>query len=397
MTVYKWDKAIPGNNATADTSIQWQEGMPSNQVNDSARGVMTAVAKYRDDIAATITTTGTNTAYQVATNQVFDTLAHLNGAMIGFVPHATSGAGAITMQVDGIASGAKPLRIAPGVELSTGQLIAGVPYVMTYNNASGVFYLQGVAAQVAPTAGSITLSMLASNSVDASKIVDGSVGTAELATDAVTNVKILANTIAAGKLAAGSVALGNLITDTGNKGKIIGYDISTGAPTTFNQGGPLLHVREEQASGGASASTFTLNTWVKQALNQAPTAEIPGNTLGSSQIGLPAGTYFLSATAMAYVSGFSTINNLKSRLRDVTNNVTKVVGFSSQNSNVFGGSGVNHFDTNMTVGTVGRFTLAGSATLELQMWTGSTVATAPQPVSSGEVEVYANVLIWRVG
>jgi microcystin-dependent protein len=142
LTVYKWDKAIPANNATADATINWQEGQASSTVNDSARALMTAVAKYRDDIAGTITTGGSSTAYTVATNQGFTTLANLNGAMICFIPHTTSGSGAITMQVDSL--GFKPLRTIPGVELVTGQLVAGTPYAMTYDNVSQTFKLQGV-------------------------------------------------------------------------------------------------------------------------------------------------------------------------------------------------------------------------------------------------------------
>jgi microcystin-dependent protein len=60
--------------------------------------------------------------------------------MIAFVPHATSGA-TVTLNVDSL--GAKPLRTSPGVELPSGLLIQGTPYVATYNNTDGAFYLQG--------------------------------------------------------------------------------------------------------------------------------------------------------------------------------------------------------------------------------------------------------------
>jgi hypothetical protein len=38
--------------------------------------MMAATAKYRDDIAGAIVTTGTPTSYQVTSYQDFDTLAH---------------------------------------------------------------------------------------------------------------------------------------------------------------------------------------------------------------------------------------------------------------------------------------------------------------------------------
>jgi microcystin-dependent protein len=71
---------------------------------------------------------------------VFDTSAHLNGQMIAFTPHVTNGA-TVTLNVDNL--GAKPLRSAPNVELLAGTIIQGTPYVATYNNSDGAFYLQG--------------------------------------------------------------------------------------------------------------------------------------------------------------------------------------------------------------------------------------------------------------
>jgi microcystin-dependent protein len=143
MSFWKWSRTA-GTNATADGSINWAEGQSPSSVNDSARAMMAAAAKYRDDIAGAIITGGTSTAYTVASYQVFDTLAHLDGAMIAFAPHTTSGASppnGVTLNVDGL--GGKPLRLSPGVELVDGALIQGTPYVATYNNADGAFYLRG--------------------------------------------------------------------------------------------------------------------------------------------------------------------------------------------------------------------------------------------------------------
>ncbi len=62
----------------------------------------------------------------------------MNGAMIAFTPHTTCGA-TVTLSVDSL--GAKPLRTSTSVELQSGMLIAGTPYVATYNNSDGVWYL----------------------------------------------------------------------------------------------------------------------------------------------------------------------------------------------------------------------------------------------------------------
>lgn len=139
MSFWSWLTTASGN-ANADPSINWAEGMAPSAVNDSARAMMAALRGWGNDISGSITTAGTLNAYTVASNQGFDTLAHLNGQMIAFVPHTTNGA-IVTLNVDGL--GAKPLRSSPAVELGAGVLVQGTPYVVTYNNSDGAFYLQG--------------------------------------------------------------------------------------------------------------------------------------------------------------------------------------------------------------------------------------------------------------
>jgi microcystin-dependent protein len=139
MTLYKWSQ-VASSDATADSTINWAEGQAPSSINDSARAMMAATAKYRDDIAGAIVTSGTSTAYAMASFEAFDTLAHLNGQMVAFTPHATNGA-TVTLNVDAL--GARPLRSAPGVELLAGTIIQGTPYVALYNNTDGAFYLQG--------------------------------------------------------------------------------------------------------------------------------------------------------------------------------------------------------------------------------------------------------------
>lgn len=139
MTLFKWSQTA-ASDATADSTINWSEGQAPSSVNDSARAMMAATAKYRDDIAGAIVTAGTSTAYTVASYQSFDTLAHLSGMAIAFTPHATCGS-TVTLNVDSL--GAKPLRSAPTIEIPGGTLVQGTPYVAVYNNTDGAFYLQG--------------------------------------------------------------------------------------------------------------------------------------------------------------------------------------------------------------------------------------------------------------
>lgn len=137
MTLYKWSQTASAD-ATADSTINWAEGQSPASVNDSARAMMAAIAKYRDDAAGAIVTAGTSTAYTVSTYQVFQSLSQLNGQFVAFTPHATNGA-TVTINVDGL--GAMPLRSAPSAELPAGVLVQGTPYAALYNSTDAAFYL----------------------------------------------------------------------------------------------------------------------------------------------------------------------------------------------------------------------------------------------------------------
>jgi microcystin-dependent protein len=138
--LYTWSKTA-ANNAGFDSSVNWAEGQAPSSINDSARNMMASAAKYRDDIAGAIVTSGTSAAYIVASNQQFDTLANFSGQVIAFTPHVTNAAGPVTVTVDGFAN--LPLRTSPGKELLFGTIIQGTPYTASYNNTDGALYLHG--------------------------------------------------------------------------------------------------------------------------------------------------------------------------------------------------------------------------------------------------------------
>jgi microcystin-dependent protein len=135
-----WWSELANSNSSADPTINFAEGQPPSSLNDSSRALMAALRMWGNDISGAIVTSGTSTAYTVASRSVFDNLSHLAGQMIAFTPHATNGA-TVTLNVDGL--GAKPLRSAPSVELPAGVLVQGTPYVALYNNSDGAFYLHG--------------------------------------------------------------------------------------------------------------------------------------------------------------------------------------------------------------------------------------------------------------
>lgn len=140
MTLYKWSQTASAD-ATADSTINWAEGQSPSSVNDSARAMMAAIAKYRDDISGAIVTSGTSTAYTLMSYQGFDNISHLRGQLIAFVPHATNG-GACTLNVDGL--GAIPLRQINNIDLVAGVLVQSTPYFVVYSPTTGEFNFHNV-------------------------------------------------------------------------------------------------------------------------------------------------------------------------------------------------------------------------------------------------------------
>lgn len=138
MPFYLWSPTA-ANNASADPTIGWAEGQAPSSINDSARAMMAATAKYRDDCNGTIPTGGSGSAYTIASNQVFDSLAHLVFQELTFVCNATNAAGC-TLNVDGL--GAKPINGIDGVALPAGTMISGGVYSVSYfSNGGGEFIL----------------------------------------------------------------------------------------------------------------------------------------------------------------------------------------------------------------------------------------------------------------
>lgn len=131
-----WSKTA-ANNSSADPAVNWAEGMAPSAVNDSARGMMASVAKWRDDLYG-LTTAGTSTAFTVTTNATYASASDMSGAVICIIPHTTSGSSP-TLAVDGLT--ARAINVSTGVAIPTGALVSGTPYFVKYVHASTEFIL----------------------------------------------------------------------------------------------------------------------------------------------------------------------------------------------------------------------------------------------------------------
>lgn len=170
----------------------------------------------------------------------------------------------------------------------------------------------------------------------------------------------------------------------GSGGAPFGKLTHTSLGTTGNSfGAQLFHVRDEKPSGTAGGAT-TSSTWTARTLNTSVTNEISAASLASNQITLPAGTYFIEARAPCY-------NSLhKAKLKNVTDASDTIIGSSASGPTSFGGVSDSTIQ--------GRFTIAGTKIFEIQQYVinpGSSDALG-LAVSSGAIEVYTDVLIWKV-
>lgn len=144
--VVSWSQTA-ASNATADSNVAWPEGMAPSQVNDSARAEMSSVAKYRDDLAGTLLSSGSNTAYTVATNQIFSSLTVLHGQELTIRFAATNGA-APTLSIDSLT--AKPIQVDSSFAVATGAIRGNSIHHVTYDNTLGAFILHNGHSLVEP-------------------------------------------------------------------------------------------------------------------------------------------------------------------------------------------------------------------------------------------------------
>jgi hypothetical protein len=269
MSFWKWSRSA-SSNANADSSINWAEGMAPSAVNDSARAMMAAAAKFRDDISGSLATGGTSTAYTVSSNQTFDTLAHLDKAILTIVPHADSGA-APSLNVDGL--GAKAINVISGVPVVTGALKAGTPYPVIYFNATTEFILINPFTAALLTAGIITTTMLGAAQVTYAKIQN------------VTNARLLGNN-SGGAAAPSEISLGTGLVFSGSTLKTGGTPtvqiFTSGSAQTYSTpaGATWLKVREVGGGGGTSGTGGTTSFNSVTAVGGSPGTAHSGNIAG---------------------------------------------------------------------------------------------------------------------
>ena len=137
MTVFKWSTTAASND-DIDSTINFQEGQSPSSVNNSARAMMAAIAKWRDDMSGNLVTAGTSTAYTLTSNQTFTALT--DGISVAARMDEVNGASA-TLNVDSL--GAKTIATVYGTAVGAGLLRAGAVYVFTYDSTDDKWIVRG--------------------------------------------------------------------------------------------------------------------------------------------------------------------------------------------------------------------------------------------------------------
>lgn len=138
MTVFKWSQTA-GSDDSADPTINWRENQAPSTLNDSARAMMAAIAKFRDDNGGFLSALGTDN-YTLTSNQGLGSGPIPGGFRISFYP-ANQNTMACTLTVD--STPAHPLRYAAGVDFTAGQLLTTRPYDFSWNSNTSEWLLVG--------------------------------------------------------------------------------------------------------------------------------------------------------------------------------------------------------------------------------------------------------------
>lgn len=146
----------------------------------------------------------------------------------------------------------------------------------------------------------------------------------------------------------------------------------------------LLHIQYRLASGTAGGSA-SATSWNALNLNAILTNEIAGSSQTAGVITLPAGTYYTEAECPFY-----DVNGNRLRLYDVDNTATLVSGTNQD--------GISGNNVSGQALLKGRFTLASETDVRFDLYTNTARATdgLGRAVTTGDLEIYTNVLIWSV-
>ena len=131
--IQTWSATAANNNSSAPNG--WPEGMAASSVNNSAREMMAALAKWYKDTNGTLVTGGSSNAYTLAPNRTVS--AYEGGLEFTFEANHTSSSTTPTLNVSSL--GAKTITDQEGNALTVGDIVSGGIYRVVYDSGEGKF------------------------------------------------------------------------------------------------------------------------------------------------------------------------------------------------------------------------------------------------------------------
>jgi hypothetical protein len=134
--IYTW-ATLASDNAGADSLINWAEGMPRADVNNSARSVMAAHAKWRNLTNGSIVTAGTANAQTFVSGLGYTTGTPPTGMRVLLkIGPGLINTGAATLSMDSLTAVA--IKTQLGEDLTGGELAAGAYAEFSYDGANWI-------------------------------------------------------------------------------------------------------------------------------------------------------------------------------------------------------------------------------------------------------------------
>ena len=140
--IYDWS-VTAANNDTADSLINWREGMARAAVNDSSRSMMAAIAKNRDLLNGSKVTGGTVNAQTFTSGYSFNSIPTIPAGvrvLLQIGPNLTN-TGAATLNMDNL--GAIPIKTETGTDIPPGVLIGNGYAEFRYDGTSWILLNRG--------------------------------------------------------------------------------------------------------------------------------------------------------------------------------------------------------------------------------------------------------------
>ena len=189
-------------------------------------------------------------------------------------------------------------------------------------------------------------------------------------------------------MADGTLKVGTITTSSGSGTITIGQsgetlNVGTGVVSRLGKfESQLLHI-QDQKSNGIDGGQFSAGN-NDRPLNTVLTNEITGASLSSNQITLPSGTYYINVTCPTYF-----VQRSKISWYNVTDSSYTIVGLNNF------GNAASSVNNNLS----GRFTITSQKVFKVIQYTSLSSGVNDYGVdnASGQIEVYADLQIWRTG